>query len=121
MCAWGSSFQWFMGIIGGSTRANRPNRMCRVGAYYVLLVELLKKPMGGHLLGYGRLIGIIRYLNQQLIKMSQNFKNRQTCYLQYFRESSMLMLLNEIKSTYCQLSLQLQNIFYILGYVSRTY
>ena len=21
MCAWGSSFQWFMGIIGGSTRA----------------------------------------------------------------------------------------------------
>ena len=30
MCAWGSSFQWFMGIIGGSTRANRPNR--RTGA-----------------------------------------------------------------------------------------
>ena len=35
MCAWGSSFQWFMGIIGGSTRANRPNRRC----------------MGEHLLG----------------------------------------------------------------------
>ena len=27
MCP-GSSFQWFMGIIGGSTRANRPNRRC---------------------------------------------------------------------------------------------
>ena len=31
MCAWGSSFQWCMGIIGGSTKANRPtcNRRCR--------------------------------------------------------------------------------------------
>ena len=32
MCAWGSSFQWFMGIIDGSTRANRPNRKCLLGA-----------------------------------------------------------------------------------------
>ena len=32
MCAGGSSFQWFMGIIGGSTRANRPNRRCLLGA-----------------------------------------------------------------------------------------
>ena len=32
MCAWGSSFQWFMGIIGGSTRSNRPNRRCLLGA-----------------------------------------------------------------------------------------
>ena len=46
MCVWGSSFQWFMGIIGGSTRANRPNRRCR----------------GGRLLGYGRLWGIIQYM-----------------------------------------------------------
>ena len=22
MCAWGSSFQWFMGMIGGYSRAN---------------------------------------------------------------------------------------------------
>ena len=48
MSAWGSSFQWFMGIIGGSTRANRPNRMCR----------------GGHILGatWGiiEIIGIIQ-------------------------------------------------------------
>ena len=31
MCAWGYSFQWFIGIIGRSTRANRPNRRCRGG------------------------------------------------------------------------------------------
>ena len=31
MCAWGSSFQWFMGIIGRSTRVNRPNHRCRGG------------------------------------------------------------------------------------------
>ena len=62
MCVWGSSFYglglWFMGIIGGSTRANRPNRLLGV-----LLVELLRKNMGGRLIGHGRLIGIIRYMN----------------------------------------------------------
>ena len=34
-CCLGSSFQWSMGLIGRSTRANRPNHRC----------------MGGHLLG----------------------------------------------------------------------
>ena len=34
----GSSFQWFMGAIGGSTRANRPNRRCRGGGFLVTLL-----------------------------------------------------------------------------------
>ena len=43
MCAWGSSFQWFMGIIGGSTRANRPNRRCLLAA----TGGIIEKNMGG--------------------------------------------------------------------------
>ena len=58
MCAWGSSFQWFMGIIGGS---NRPNRRCRGGRLLGATCGIIDKIMGGRLLGYRRLIGIIRY------------------------------------------------------------
>ena len=55
ICAWGSSFQWFMlrliyllvsgfmGIIGGSTRANRPNRRCRGRRLLGATCGLLKK------------------------------------------------------------------------------
>ena len=57
MCAWGSSFQYFMGKIGGSTRANRPNRL--LGATCGIIG---KKTMGGRLLVHGRLIGIIHTL-----------------------------------------------------------
>ena len=32
---WGSSFQWFMGAIGGSSRVNRPNCRCRGGRLIV--------------------------------------------------------------------------------------
>ena len=61
MCVCGSSFQWFMGIIGGSTRANRPNRRfirCSTSG-------IIGKKHGWTLiiaLGHGRLIGIIRYM-----------------------------------------------------------
>ena len=58
----GSSFQWFMGIIGGSTRANRPNRRCRSGHLLGSTCGIIEKNMGGRLLGHGRLIGIIRYM-----------------------------------------------------------
>ena len=67
MCAWGSSFQWFMGIIGRSTRANRPNRRCRGGRLLGATCGIIEKNMGGRLLGggsllgHGRLIEIIRY------------------------------------------------------------
>ena len=57
MCAWGASFQWVMGIIGGSTRANRPNRRCLLGATSGIIGQ--KTWVG--LLGHGRFIGIIRY------------------------------------------------------------
>ena len=42
----GSSFQWFMGIICGSTRANRPNRRCLLGA----TSGIIEKNMGGSLI-----------------------------------------------------------------------
>ena len=44
MCVWGPSFQWFMGIIGGSTRANRPIITGLLGA---LLMELLRRKKHG--------------------------------------------------------------------------
>ena len=68
MCAWGSSFQWFMGIIGGSTRANRPNRRCRDGRLLGATCGIIEKNMGGRLLGHGRLIGIIRYMHSNKIQ-----------------------------------------------------
>ena len=58
MCAMGFRFQWFMGIIGGSTRANRPNRRCRGGRLFGATCGIIEKTMGGRLLGHGRLIGI---------------------------------------------------------------
>ena len=58
---WASSFQWFMGIIGGSTRANRPiKRRCKGGRLLGATCGIIGKNMGGRLLGHGRLIGIIR-------------------------------------------------------------
>ena len=36
--AWGSSFQWFIGVIGGSTRANRPNQSSHVFQKWVIMV-----------------------------------------------------------------------------------
>ena len=51
-----------MGIIGGSTRANRPNRRCRGGCLLGATCGIIEKNMGGRLLGHGRLIGTIRYL-----------------------------------------------------------
>ena len=50
-----------MGIIGGSTRTNRPNRRCLLGATSGATSGIIEKNMGGRLLGHGRLIGIIRY------------------------------------------------------------
>ena len=46
-----------------------------VGAYLGLLVELLKKIMGGRLLGNGRLIGILRYILLYFTHTSLNFNN----------------------------------------------
>ena len=50
-----------MGIIGESTRANKPNRRCRGGRLLGATYGISDKNTGGRLLGYGRLIGIIRY------------------------------------------------------------
>ena len=47
MCAWGSSFQWFKGIIGGCTRANRPNRKCRGGRLLGATCGIIKKTWVG--------------------------------------------------------------------------
>ena len=66
MCAWGSSFQWFIGIIGGSTGANRPNRRCLL----VATSGIIEKTMGG------RLIGIIRYM-----QFACSFSNTSLLYL----------------------------------------
>ena len=51
-----------MGIIGRSTRANRPNRRSSSGRLLGSTCGLLEKIMGGRLIGHGRLIGIIRYI-----------------------------------------------------------
>ena len=53
-------------IIGGFTRANRPNRRCRGGRLLGATCRIIEKTMGGRLLGHGRLIEIIRY--SKLIK-----------------------------------------------------
>ena len=57
MCAWRSSFQWFKGIIGGSTSANRPNRRCRGGRLLGATCEIIGKKTTGRyrLLGHGGL------------------------------------------------------------------
>ena len=50
MCAQGSSFQWFMGIIGGSTRANKPNRRCRGGRLLGSTCGIIEKKKHGWVL-----------------------------------------------------------------------
>ena len=50
-----------MGILGGSTRTNRPNRRGRGGRLLGATCGIIETNMGGRLLGHGRLIGIIRY------------------------------------------------------------
>ena len=59
-----------MGITGGSTRENRPNRRCRSGRLLGATCEIIEKNMGGRLLGYGRLIGIIRYVKIHIKQVS---------------------------------------------------
>ena len=46
--------------IGGSTRANRPNRRCRGGRLLGATCGIIENNIGGRLLGHERLIGIIR-------------------------------------------------------------
>ena len=53
MCACGLVFNQFMGIIGRSTRANGPIAGAEVGAYQVVLVELLGKTWVGDYQGMG--------------------------------------------------------------------
>ena len=69
MCAyWGSSFQWFMGMIGHiSTRVNRPNDRCSLGATGGIIEKKTCVAAYVCLLEHGRLIGIKRYLTFTII------------------------------------------------------
>ena len=83
-------FNGFMGAIGGSTRANRPNRRRRGWALLsCYFVEVLKKNTGGRLLGLGTI--------KQIYIILQN----QVYYTRYGPSSSRPKYISEFSYWYC--------------------